>query len=699
MINEQTIRQWFYLFKGEGKLTEIRLLAKKGSYSKTLSGYFTDVETMLAQLRPYADSEYGIYATLNAVKDACYGRDQHNVLLPNPVTTGDGDIAGRDYVLIDIDPKRASGTNASDAEKKHAQDIANRVYHYLTNEGFSRPVVADSANGVHLYYRVQLANSDENKMLIKNFLEVLSMWFSDDYADIDKSVFNASRIVKVIGTSSNKGANTAERPRRESRFVLIPDTFAITERAYFEKVAAMLPKPEKPSRGNGYSGESFDLDTFIQQHGIAVHSRTRFDGGEKIILEECPFNGSHKHPDAAIFKLDSGAIGFKCLHNSCSGYTWKDVRLHFDPQAYDRRDYYEYRARRQYNMPIQPTEPEAPAPETDEKGKKWLQMSDIKYIDPSKLPHVPTGITQLDNRIMGLLMGDLSIISGLSGSGKTILIDNIVLNVVQRGYKVAVWSGELQGFRFQSWIDQIAAGRNNVREKQGYTDLYFAPRDVCEKINKWLDGKLYLYNNDYGNKWSQLFGDIKEVVEREGISLLVLDNLMAMSLTYFGDKNDKQTQFVNELKNWCKVKNIHCILVCHPRKEQSFQFLRMESIAGTADLVNLSDNVFIIHRVGRDFSRRVRDFYDVGTADEMEKYGNVIEVCKSRSVGVKDLLIGLYYEKESRRMKNDVAESIVYGWNGDDVRSDTRYGSFLDNLLHTDDEFDKIEDMPEFLED
>ena len=694
MINEQTIRQWFWLFKGEGKLTEIRLLAKKGSYSKTLSGYFKDVETMLAQLRPYANSDYGIYATLNAVSDACYGRDQHDCFVPNPVTTGDSDIAGRDYVLIDIDPKRASGTNASDEEKAHAQQIANRVYRYLTDSGFSRPVVADSANGVHLYYRVQLANSEENKVLIENFLKALSMMFSDDCADIDTTVFNASRIVKVIGTSSNKGANTADRPRRESRFVQIPDSFDITERAYFQKVADILPRQERPSRFNGFRSESFDLEQFLAGHGIAVHSRSRIPGGEKLVLEECPFDSNHKHPDAAIFKLDSGAIGFKCLHNSCANYTWKDVRLHFDPQAYDKHDYYEFRARQQYNMPLPqapPPPPDLPAPEAEDKGKKWLQLSEIKYIDPSQLPFVPTGILRLDNRIMGLMMGDLSIISGLSASGKTVLLDNIILNVVQRGCKVAAWSGELQGFRFQSWLDQMAAGKNYVKAKQGYEDLYFAPKNICDRVNKWLDGKLYLYNNDYGNKWSQLFKDIQEVVDERGIGLVVIDNLMALSLTYQGEKNEKQTQFINDLSSYAKHKNIHIILVCHPRKEQSFQLLRMDSIAGTADLGNMCDNLFIVHRVGRDFARRARDFFGDEIVEDMEKYDTVIEVCKNRSAGVKDFLIGLYYEKESRRMKNEIAEYIVYGWQeGMALPPDFP----LPPQQHS--EFAEMEDMPEF---
>ena len=45
------------------------------------------------------------------------------------------------------------------------------------------------------------------------------------------------------------------------------------------------------------------------------------------------------------------------------------------------------------------------------------------------------------------------------------------------------------------------------------------------------------------------------------------------------------------------------------------------------------------------------------------KFGNVLEVAKNREHGVVDLLVGMYFEVESRRLKNEVAEHIVYGWN------------------------------------
>lgn len=678
MINESTIRCWWAVLKGEGKLTEVRLLAKKGGRQKNYSGYFKSVDSLLSALAPFADSDYGIYYTLNAINEACYGRIQRERFVENPTTTSDQDVMGRDLVLIDLDPKRPSDTNASDEEVKYAWEVAQRIRDFLRDSGFYSPVMAMSGNGVHLLYRVQMANTPAVQELVKDFLKALDMMFGDDRIDVDTSVFNASRIAKMIGTRSNKGFDSEERPQRLSYFIDIPDTFEVTDIAYFQKIASIIPKQEKPSRYNRFApSEDFDVEAFFAQHNIAIHSVSKFSGGTKYVLEECPFNSNHKHPDAAVFKLDNGALGFRCLHASCQQYSWRDFRLHYDPQAYDRRAYDEHIQLQQYYAP-QPPAPPQPLPETEEKGKKWLDMTDIKYVNPAKLPFVPTGILELDKKVMGLMMGDVTIISGLSGAGKTSLLDNIILNVIQRNYKVACWSGELQDFRFQSWLDQMAAGKNYVRQATGYEDLYFAPQDVCKQVNEWLKGKLFLYNNDYGNKWNQLFADIQEIVESQGVSVVVIDNLMALNLTYNGEKNEKQTQFINDLKDYAKRKNIHVILVCHPRKEQSYQLLRMESISGTADLTNLCDNLFIIHRVGRDFERRAKEFFGDWVIDNYKKYDVVLEVCKNRSYGIKDFLVGMYYEKESRRLKNDIAEHIVYGWqeSGEDMPLDIYESEF-----------------------
>lgn len=656
-MNEITIRQWYDTFKSGEELVEVRIV--DNTYKRTYSGYFTDVNTLLNEIRKYDNCN--IYFTLNAINPACYDREQHDRIVTKPKsTTSDNDIVGRDWILIDIDTKKPSDTNSTDEEKEMAKEVVNNVFKFLRDEGFEKPVVCDSGNGFHLLYKIAMKNSNENTTICKEFLQVLDMLFSNPNVEIDCTTHNASRVCKLYGTFSRKGSNTKKRPQRESKILRIPDEIKITPNEYLAKVAAMLPKPEQPSKSNYYSNEKFDLEAFLNKHHIAVRNIVRTSSFTKYILDECPFNSSHRAPDSAIFEMSNGGLGFKCLHSSCSQYTWKDFRLKFEPDAYDHKEYQRHEHKMQYYSQ-QKKEPFVPKKEDSAKGKKWLAMTDVQYVDMSKMASIPTGYKELDKKIIGLLLGDVTVLSGGSGAGKSSWIDCVALNAIQRGYKVGIWSGELQDFRFQSWINQIAAGKNYVCKREGFENYYYAPKNISNQISNWLEGKLFLYNNNYGSKWQQLFADVKELVDKEGVQLIVLDNLMALQIdNYEGDKYTQQTKFINDLKEYAKAKNVHVLLVCHPRKEGIF--LRKESISGTADLTNLADSVFIIHRIGKDFEQRAGEFFGKDKVLPYLKYNSVIEVCKNRSMGVIDLLVGMYYEVESRRLKNEISENIVYGW-------------------------------------
>lgn len=656
-MNEITIRQWYDTFKSGEELVEVRIV--DNAYKRTYSGYFTDVNTLLNEIRKYDNCN--IYFTLNAINPACYDREQHDRIVTKPKsTTSDNDIVGRDWILIDIDTKKPSDTNSTDEEKEMAKEVVNNVFKFLRDEGFEKPVVCDSGNGFHLLYKIAMKNSNENTTICKEFLQVLDMLFSNPNVEIDCTTHNASRVCKLYGTFSRKGSNTKKRPQRESKILRIPDEVKITPNEYFAKVAAMLPKPEQPSKSNYYSNEKFDLEAFLNKHHIAVRNIVRTSSFTKYILDECPFNSSHRAPDSAIFEMSNGGLGFKCLHSSCSQYTWKDFRLKFEPDAYDHKEYQRHEHKMQYYSQ-QKKEPFVPKKEDSAKGKKWLAMTDVQYVDMSKMASIPTGYKELDKKIIGLLLGDVTVLSGGSGAGKSSWIDCVALNAIQRGYKVGIWSGELQDFRFQSWINQIAAGKNYVCKREGFENYYYAPKNISNQISNWLEGKLFLYNNNYGSKWQQLFADVKELVDKEGVQLIVLDNLMALQIdNYEGDKYTQQTKFINDLKEYAKAKNVHVLLVCHPRKEGIF--LRKESISGTADLTNLADSVFIIHRIGKDFEQRAGEFFGKDKVIPYLKYNSVIEVCKNRSMGVIDLLVGMYFEVESRRLKNEISENIVYGW-------------------------------------
>lgn len=656
-MEEATIRAWYDIFKDNHELVEIRMIDPTNG-NRSYSGYFTDIEQILKSISKF--EHCNIYFTLNIIDPACYSREQHDKISTRPKsTTSDNEILARKWCLIDVDVDKPSDTNSTDAEKELAKGVVNNIYKFLRDEGFETPIVCDSANGFHLLLKQAMKSTPENTQIMKEFLQVLDMYFSTDKVKVDCSTFNPSRICKLYGVYSRKGANTKERPQRVSKILRVPKEVKATPNEYFQKVASYLPKPERKDRSNNWGANRFDLDDFIARHDIKIRNVVESRDFTKYVLESCPFNSSHKAPDSAIFKMRDGGLGFKCLHNSDSHYTFHDFRLLYEPDAYDTRNDNRQQYKQRYYQSMQ--HPFIPAEESEEKGKKWLSLKDVKNIDITQLMSIPTGIKELDKKIIGLFAGELSVLSGLNASGKTSLLDCLALNIVQKGFKVAIWSGEMQGWRFKGWINQMAAGKSFVKKKEGYDNLYYTPNNVSDKISEWLDGKLFLYNNDYGSDWQQLFNDIKELVDKEGTQLIILDNLAALSIeSYDGEKYSKQTKFIIDIKEYAKQKNIHIILVCHPRKQNDF--LRKESISGTADLTNIADNVFLIHRVGKDFEVRAGEFFGEEKIRDYLQFNNVIEVSKNRQFGITDYLVGLYYEIESRRFKNSVAEHIIYGW-------------------------------------
>ena len=653
------IRKWHRVFKPNNELFEIRVLG-----NKTYSAYFYDVEDAIKALQPY--DNYQIYFTVNKVKDACSGRTQFGVFeRVDGSATSKNDIESRQWLPIDIDVERPSKISASEEEKEYAHKKAGEVFIFLRSVGFPEPIVCDSSSGYHIYYPIDISNTSENETLIKSFYSVLSNFFTDDRVKIDVVVGDANRIMRLYGTWGRKGRNSEDRPHRLSKILSSPD---ITHRISKEELSSFVESYKIKDEGNtnyrrqyNGTGEEFDLRKFIEEHGIEVAKELPYgNGGTKFILKECPFDSGHKAPDSALFLSANGAIGFKCLHNSCAHHDWHELRLKFDPHAYDKKDYDTRPQYRQY-MPQQPQKKKYEIKdELPELGKKWFCMSDIKKVDLSDIENMKTGFRELDRLIVGLYVGEVSIISGNNSSGKSSWINSIILNIIQQGKKVALWSGELPATILKIWILNVAAGKNYLRLSNKGDGKYYTPNSISEKICSWMDGKFFLYNNEYTNKWEQIFHDMEELCSI-GVKLFILDNLFSLDIDIFdGDKNNKQKELILNICRFAKNKKVHLILVAHPRKVTTL--LRKTDISGSSDLTNAVDNVFIVHRVNDDFMKAGADFWGKKKVDDLAGFGNCVEIAKNRMYGVVDSICGMYYEVESRRFKNSNEEYIHYGW-------------------------------------
>ena len=349
VLDTKNLSNAIHLLHTDGELFEIRLI--NGSY--IASGYFTNADTAIKALqdfRPNWNSRTptakasNIFITLNPIDMSCYSRKQHDHFIENVTpTTKDNEITALNWLLIDLDPKRISGVSSSDAELTLAKEKSNTIRSFMSERGFKEPIRAMSGNGIHLVYRFNVKNTEENVAVFENALKVLSDKFSDDSVEVDTTVFNPARICKLWGTIAQKGATTPERPHRKAYIEpSTPFSIPVNDFTLLRALAAEIDE-NKPSE-TAYSTtkentkEKFDLQQFISEHNIPVKSIERAaNGSVKYILEHCLFDESHKGKDAAIFQKSDGSLGYKCFHNSCSGKHWKDVRLLFEPDAYDKK--------------------------------------------------------------------------------------------------------------------------------------------------------------------------------------------------------------------------------------------------------------------------------------------------------------------------------------------------------------------------
>lgn len=656
-MNRLEVKKFLDLLHPNGELFEVRSI--NGRYIN--SGYFTNIDTAIEEMEKYPRATF--YVTLNKINSGCYSREQHDTILAindkQKKTTGDNDIVEINNILIDFDPKRISGVSATDEEKKLAEVKMRTAYRYLRNNGFEDMIVVDSGNGYHLLVRVSIAPKDND--VVKDFLLSLSAMFSDDKVDIDTSNFNPSRITKIAGVMTSKGANTPDRPHRESKIIYIPPEIKKTDFPYIQKIASFVQQEvESPSYRNNY--QRFNIRDFIQKHGIPIQSEQNTGGITKFILKECPFNNSHKAPDSAIFQMPSGAIGFKCFHNSCSDKTWKDIRGFYEPDWIDRKRQAQTATPNYKATSYQPVS----MPNLDvDNPPDFYTLPQIAALPNQERKLIPTGYKELDKKLGGLAKGEVSVLSARNGAGKSTLLTQICLNMIDTGYRVALFTGELTAQRARNWTCRIAAGKQySVKSKYG--DGYYITDETRQKIDAWANNKLFIYNNNNGNNFNRLCEKLNKCVVENKVDFVAIDNLASIDISALSPSEfEAQRIFINKIVAFAQANDIHVLLILHPRKEMGV--INKYSISGSADLSNRVDVCVLLHRVTEEFKRTVQAEYRWKSDNPLLNADSLIEITKDRENGTVDYFIPLYYEPESHRLNETRYESKVYGWKKSDI--------------------------------
>ena len=225
-------------------------------------------------------------------------------------------------------------------------------------------------------------------------------------------------------------------------------------------------------------------------------------------------------------------------------------------------------------------------------------MADVEDIDIYKVEKLPTGITCLDRLLYGgLPFGGVEILSGIRGEGKSILASQIAVSALQHGYSVLLYSGELTNSSAKAWMHfQIAGSRHITEEKNFWGDpIYLISKTNNHLISEWYRGRMLMYDSDSDeieDENDSLVKTVKEVIMRNGVRVIILDNLMTaidLEPVKGDDKYERQSKFVKKLATIGRKYNVLILLVAHKRKTGAIaETDENDAVSGSADITNLA---------------------------------------------------------------------------------------------------------------
>jgi putative DNA primase/helicase len=327
---EQIRRCWGTLVK-PGDVHEIRIVDIKRAevgrsmFWKRQAGWYNDTEKVYTQLEKITGAACdAVYMTLNPTDPNLLSRANNRLKEADATTTDDQIIRLRNF-LIDIDPSRLSGISATDAEKAAATTLRDEVYAYLSDQGWPAPVlVGDSGNGANLIYRIDLENTTAHTEILHRILIFLNEMFGNAAAHVDETTFNAGRLVKVAGTISAKGDSLPDRPWRQSR-ANYPDNAGTVSGEQLLSIAGEAPaQPTRPASNTDNSRE-WSFDDLLRVNNLKTTKVTQRSYGTTYELDHCLTSDAHTD-GACLVEFNSGALMYRCHHNSCSGKDWPYLR-------------------------------------------------------------------------------------------------------------------------------------------------------------------------------------------------------------------------------------------------------------------------------------------------------------------------------------------------------------------------------------
>ena len=238
---------------------------------------------------------------------------------------------------------------------------------------------------------------------------------------------------------------------------------------------------------------------------------------------------------------------------------------------------------------------------------------------------------------VGFRPGETTLWAGFNGSGKSLLVGQVLLEFLSRGDTACVASMEMKPEMSLARMCRQASGVN------------IPSSQFIGEFHDWLTERLWLYTQQNSVKHNRIVGlarycgtGVLSAGKKVRMDHLVLDSLMKCGIGV--DDYNTQKQFINDLCSIAKDTGTHIHLVAHMRKGDSeFRESDKMDIKGASELSDQADNVMIFWRNKAKEDESVKP----SPSEKIMQMPDAVLSCRKQRNGEWEGKIALWFDKKS----------------------------------------------------
>lgn len=310
---------------------------------------------------------------------------------------------------------------------------------------------------------------------------------------------------------------------------------------------------------------------------------------------------------------------------------------------------------------------DAPAVDMAEAVARAMDAAAHAFQHDGKARGVPYGLTALDDRTLGAMPGQLIVVAGRPGMGKSAVALGMARNMAEAGNSVMFWSGEMGDVdlttrmisdklwspsrRLTYW--QIASGKYREERFQDIRDAGMALAQLPIRIEQ-----------QPGLTVPQIAARARQWKRKKGLKALFIDHLglVRASGRYAGNKVAETGEITTSLKALAKELGVPIILLAQISRgveQREDKRPTLSDLRNSGDIEQDADTVLMLYRPAYYLAKREphpasAEF--IIWSDEMAKIENRLDVGIEKQRSGPAGTVRLHVDIASNAVRNEISE-------------------------------------------